>query len=199
MKWSGSIQAFVIGPGLGRNSASLAFAEKFIELSRPMDKPLVIDGDALFLVSQKPAIVHGCHHFVLTPNGGEFIRLQDSLNLSRSASCLDVARALGGVTVFAKGKIDVVSNGTESEEFRFPGSPTRVGGQGDVTAGALGLFCAYVKDPKDYFKAAAAASEVVKKAAIAAFEKKKRSMITSDLIEEIDKIIPESWCRVSDE
>lgn len=196
LKWENAIQSFVIGPGLGRNPATLAFTEKFIERAKSMQKPVVIDGDALFLVSQKPSIVSGCAKFILTPNGGEFMRLQDALKLPRTATCEEVARALGGVTVFAKGREDVVSNGTESKAFAFKGSPRRVGGQGDITAGAMGLFTAWA--PKNYFAAAGACSEVVKKAAVAAFEKKGRCTITTDIIEEICNVIPESWNVISE-
>lgn len=196
LKWSPAIHSFVIGPGMGRDPATLSFAEKFIEKAKSLEKPLVIDGDALFLVSQKPDIVKGCSRFILTPNGGEFMRLQDSLGLPRTATCLELASALGGVTVFAKGRFDVVSDGKRQEQFKFRGSPRRVGGQGDITAGAMGLFAAWA--PQDYFAAAAATSELVKCAALKAFEKKGRSTITSDIIEEIPSILPMSWSKYED-
>jgi ATP-dependent NAD(P)H-hydrate dehydratase len=198
MKWSASVQTFVIGPGLGRNSATLDFAEKFVETIKSSGKPLIIDGDALFLVSQKPSLVQGCQHFILTPNGGEFIRLQDALSLPRTSTPLDIAKALGGVTIFAKGKNDVVSNGTDVETFAFAGSPRRVGGQGDITAGALGLFCAWVPGPKDFFAAAAAASEVVRCAARAAFDRSGRATITTDILSEISHVLPKSWSVVGE-
>ena len=197
LKWSSAIHSFVIGPGLGRDPATLSFAERFIEKAKTLEKPLVIDGDALFLVSQKPDIVKGCSKFILTPNGIEFMRLRDSVGLPSSASCMDLASALGGVTVFAKGKFDIVSDGKRQEQFKFPGSPRRVGGQGDITAGAMGLFASWA--PNDYFAAAAATSELVKRAAIEAFKKRGRSTITSDIIEEIPNILPKSWSTFDSE
>jgi len=193
-KWSSVMSAFVIGPG--RDPLSLAAAERFIDARKGSGQPLVIDGDALFFVAQKLSIVCGCKRFILTPSGIEFIRIRKALQLPEEASCLDVARALDGVTVFAKGREDVVSDGHRAQTFSFPGSPRRVGGQGDITAGALGLFAAWA--PDDYFAAAGAAAELVKKAACAAFKEKGRSTITSDIIAAISRILPESWSTVAE-
>ncbi|OHT08296.1 carbohydrate kinase [Tritrichomonas foetus] len=196
MNWEPSIHSFVIGPGLGRNAATLSFTEMMIGRLAELKKPLVLDGDALFLVSKKPSIVNGRSNIILTPNGIEFIRLQEALGLPKTSTASDVASRLGGVTVFAKGRIDTVSNGQITKEFTFKASPRRVGGQGDLTAGAVGLFASWA--PNDYFAACAAASEVVRRAAVAAFEKKKRAVITSDLIDELPYILPESWNKVID-
>ena len=133
----------------------------------------------------------------MTPNGGEFIRLQNALNLPKGCTCADIANALGGVTVFSKGKTDIVSNGQITKEFNFASSKRRVGGQGDITAGALGLFSAWA--PNNYFEAAAAASEAVRKAAVLAFSKKARSTITSDIIDEICNALPESWRKTEED
>lgn len=197
MKWEPSIHSFVIGPGLGRNQATLKFAEEMINQLSQLKKPLILDGDALFLVSQKPQIVDGHKNIILTPNGIEFIRLQDALGLSRDSKPSDIASKLGGITVFAKGRVDVVSNGENTKEFTFKASPRRVGGQGDLTAGAIALFASW--SPNDYFSACAAASEAVRKAAVSAFEKKGRSVITMDLINELPSIIPNSWNKIADE
>ena len=195
LNWAPSIQSFVIGPGLGRNKATLDFAEKIIMKLKELDKPVVIDGDALFLVSQKPELVKSCKKFILTPNGGEFMRLQKALKLPDTSTCKDVAKSLD-VTVFQKGPFDIVSDGVSMKGFNFAGSRRRVGGQGDITAGALGLFIAWA--PNNYFEAAEAASEAVRKAAVLAFEKKKRATITTDILNQICNVFPESWNKVLD-
>jgi ATP-dependent NAD(P)H-hydrate dehydratase len=102
-----------------------------------------------------------------------------------------MARSLGGVTVLAKGRSDVVTDGNRVERFEFAGSPRRVGGQGDILAGAMGLFVAWAKS--DFFKAAGAASEIVKVAAREAYRRRGRGMITTDIIGELPAAIPESW------
>ena len=191
--WFDSLDSFVIGPGLGRSPATMSFAEGLILRLRDLNpkKPVIIDGDALFLVSQKPNIVKGCSHFILTPNGGEYFRLCDSLSLPRDVDVELLAKALDGVHIFAKGKVDRFSNGTITKEFCYPGSPRRIGGQGDITAGAFGLLASW--NPTDYFLVAGAVSELVKSAAVKAFEKKKRSTLTTDIINEIPNTIPKSW------
>lgn len=196
LDWSPAIHSYVIGPGLGRDPITMNFAESIIKKFQTIDKPIVIDGDALFLASQKPHLVSGFKHFILTPNGGEFKRLQAALNLPETSTCEEMARTLKGVTIFSKGRVDIVSNGEITKEFNFPASARRVGGQGDITAGALGLFAAWA--PNDYIAAAGAASEVVRKAAVAAFNRKKRSLITSDIIEDLCNILPDSWNKVID-
>jgi ATP-dependent NAD(P)H-hydrate dehydratase len=193
LQWLPAVQSFVIGPGLGRSVEALEFAAAFLNRMKPEAHPVVIDGDALFLVAQNTSLVFGVRHFILTPNGGEFIRLQRALDLPPTSTPQEVARALGGVTLFAKGRSDIVTDGERTETFAFPASPRRVGGQGDILAGAIGLFTAW--SPGDFFKAAAAASELVKAAACAAYAKKKRGTITSDIIAELPSVIPESWSQ----
>jgi ATP-dependent NAD(P)H-hydrate dehydratase len=193
VRWLPGIQAFVIGPGLGRSEAALSFAAQFLDRIADQPHPVVIDGDALFLVAQRPELVRGRRRFVLTPNGGEFARLVAALDLPKDAKCENVAGALGGATVFTKGRVDVVSDGERTEEFASRASPRRVGGQGDVLAGALGLFLAWA--PDDYFVACGAASELCRAAAAEAFAKKGRATITSDIVEEIVNVLPKSWSR----
>lgn len=192
------VNSLVIGPGLGRNPCTLEFAEKFIErLKINVPKmPVILDADALFLVSQKPNIVKGCKNFIMTPNGGEYIRLCDSLSLPRDAPVIEIAKKLDGPNIFAKGKIDRFTDGEHTWDFDFPGSARRVGGQGDLTSGAWGLFASYA--PNNYPAAAAAVSEIIKKAALLAFEKKGRSTITTDIMDEIPNAIPLSWNKVYD-
>jgi ATP-dependent NAD(P)H-hydrate dehydratase len=90
---------------------TLSFAAQFLDRIADQPHPVVVDGDALFVVAQRPELVRGRRRFVLTPNGGEFARLGAALDLPKGATCEQVARALGGVTVFAKERVDVVSDG----------------------------------------------------------------------------------------
>ncbi|EAY08865.1 carbohydrate kinase, putative [Trichomonas vaginalis G3] len=197
-KWYSAVDSFVIGPGLGRNEATMKFTTElisFLKTSQPT-KPVILDGDALFLVSTNPGFVSGCKHFILTPNGGEYIRLCNGVNIPKDSPVLTLSEKLGGVNIFAKGLIDRFTDGVKVEEFKFQSSPRRVGGQGDLTAGIWGLFASY--SPNNLFEAAGAVSEIVKKAALFAFNKHKRSTITTDILNEIENVIPESWYAVSE-
>jgi ATP-dependent NAD(P)H-hydrate dehydratase len=117
--------------------------------------------------------------------------LRSVLSLPEDANCLTMSRRIGGATVLLKGEQDVVSDGTRIVQLSRGGSPRRVGGQGDILAGALGLFCSWA--PTDYIPAAAAASEVVKRASSAAYARKGRSFIASDMLSELPGVLPSSW------
>jgi ATP-dependent NAD(P)H-hydrate dehydratase len=149
----------------------------------------VIDGDGLWFVSQNPELVRGHDRFMLTPNFPEMTRINASLETPGPA---EAATRLG-VTILAKGPIDIVAGGGTSTELAFPGSPRRVGGQGDILAGVLGLFLTYCPD---YVLAAAAAAEVTRSAARRAFAETRRGVITSDIINHIPLVIRDSWHAV---
>lgn len=196
IKWYNSVDSFVVGPGLGRDVLTLSFTEKLISQLKEKEplKPLILDGDALFLVSTKPELVAGSKNVILTPNGGEYMRLAKALSLPNDCDVKEMAKKLG-VKIFAKGKIDRFTDGERVQEFNYKGSPRRVGGQGDILAGSFGLLASYA--PNDLFAAADAVSEVIKKAAILAFNKHKRSTITTDILDELGNAMPESWCEES--
>lgn len=59
------------------------------------------------------------------------------------------ALSLGGVTILRKGTIDLISNGREAMLCAGEGCPRRVGGQGDVLAGACGTFVAWTRMATD--------------------------------------------------
>jgi NAD(P)H-hydrate repair Nnr-like enzyme with NAD(P)H-hydrate dehydratase domain len=95
------IDALVIGPGLGRDAAVLELSRELIRRAKEAEMPIVLDGDALFLVSQAPDTIKGYAKAVLTPNavGGAALRsghdgLEELMPLSRW-STLDCARPQG--------------------------------------------------------------------------------------------------------
>ena len=67
------LDALVIGPGLGRSKQAFAAVKRI--LMRVHEKPLVLDGDALFLLAQEPGLLREHKCVVLTPNAMEFRRL----------------------------------------------------------------------------------------------------------------------------
>jgi ATP-dependent NAD(P)H-hydrate dehydratase len=71
--------ALVIGPGLGRDKRVMDVAAEAIRMAGAMGLPTVIDGDALYLVSQQPDVVKGHTAAILTPNPVEFQRLVDAV------------------------------------------------------------------------------------------------------------------------
>ena len=72
------LHVLVVGPGLGRGFISTLVAYHVIIKARAHGVPLVIDADALWVVSNNLHIIHGNHVATLTPNLGEFDRLVKS-------------------------------------------------------------------------------------------------------------------------
>jgi ATP-dependent NAD(P)H-hydrate dehydratase len=190
------VQSFVLGPGLGRGEAASSFASSFLRAVRSSGRPIVIDADAISVVGREPLLVRGFGNILITPNVQELARLRRWLGLSSNADIRLVAESLGGVTVMAKGESDVVSDGRQSIVFGHRGIPLHVGGQGDILAGALGLFCAWA--PRNYIAATSAASEVVRAAAAAAFRRMGRETIASDILAELGRVVPKSWSACCD-
>jgi ATP-dependent NAD(P)H-hydrate dehydratase len=191
LAWAPAVDALVVGPGLGRAAPTVRFAAELILQLRARPIPIVLDGDALFVVAQNLKLLPIPERFILTPNAGELSNLRKALSLPADAPPWKVARRLGDAKLFVKGEQDVVTDGRVTVPLSRGGSPRRVGGQGDVLAGALGLFAAWA--PGDAVAAAAAASEAVKLAAAAAFARKGRSVIASDVLDALAGVIPASW------
>lgn len=73
------IDALVIGPGLGRDEAVHEVTRALIRRAIEADLPLVLDGDALYLVSQEPDVIKGYANAVLTPNAVSCCSFEDGL------------------------------------------------------------------------------------------------------------------------
>ncbi|CAI5737466.1 unnamed protein product [Hyaloperonospora brassicae] len=150
------LDVLVIGPGLGRDASVQEIVRQVIGQARDADLPLILDGDALYLVSLRPDTVKGYTKAILTPNAMEYARLCAT---TRLVTDVDVAKAatipparlsevLGYPVVIRKGSVDVISDGTITVENKECGCPRRCGGQGDILAGSIATFAAWVKHAK---------------------------------------------------
>jgi ATP-dependent NAD(P)H-hydrate dehydratase len=146
------LHAIVIGPGLGRDQLMQDTAAIIISEVRKREMPLVVDADGLFLVQNRPEVIHGYASAVLTPNIMEFQRLCEKMGIDpdkvdggRDKVCEALARKFGGVTIIQKGRQDVISNGKETMIVNVEGGLKRTGGQGDVLTGCLGTLLAWKK------------------------------------------------------
>jgi ATP-dependent NAD(P)H-hydrate dehydratase len=86
------MDAVVIGPGLGRDATSVAFAREILAFARRLKIPTVVDADGLFLVSLEPELVRGNPDAVLTPNAAELTRLARAVLGEQEANELERAR-----------------------------------------------------------------------------------------------------------
>jgi hydroxyethylthiazole kinase-like uncharacterized protein yjeF len=134
----GAYDAVVIGCGLTQSAGDV------VRGALASDRPLVLDADALNLVSgwgsqswyQRPAIT------IITPHPGEFVRLfptlKNTLRRDRWQAAKLAAEASGAIVVL-KGARPIVASPT-GRSWLIPQSTPALarGGSGDVLAGLLG-------------------------------------------------------------
>eukprot|EP00794_Sanderia_malayensis_P007191 gene7191-7997_t len=144
--WMPRLHALVIGPGLGRDEKVLQNVKRIISVIQEQQKPVIIDGDGLFLITREPSLIANYPHAILTPNIIEYQRLFQAVmdrlpdKDNRIEELTSLSLKLGGVTLVEKGEIDIITNGAIVTKILEKGSPRRCGGQGDVLAGAIATF-----------------------------------------------------------
>ncbi|KAH9765238.1 ATP-dependent (s)-nad(p)h-hydrate dehydratase [Citrus sinensis] len=196
-KWMERFDCLVVGPGLGRDPYLLECVSEIMKHARQSNVPIVIDGDGLFLVTNSIDLVSGYPLAVLTPNVNEYKRLvQKVLNCEvndRDAPELlqSLAKQIGGVTILQKGKSDLISDGEIAKSVSIYSSPRRCGGQGDILSGSVAVFLSWARakgkattsQMNPTVLGCIAGSALLRKAASLAFKDKKRSTLTTDIIE----------------
>ncbi|KAI5650580.1 hypothetical protein M9H77_36585 [Catharanthus roseus] len=205
-KWMERFDCLVIGPGLGRDQFLLDCVSNIMKHARQLNIPMVVDGDGLFLVTNCTDLVRDYPLAVLTPNVNEYKRLvqkvldcdvnhQDGVK----QQLLSLAKGLGGVTILQKGQIDFISDGEKVSAVSAYGSPRRCGGQGDILSGSVAVFLSWARQctAKEELSmtptslGCIAASALLRYAAFLAFHDKKRSTLTTDIIEYLGRSLEE--------
>ncbi|XP_023752102.1 ATP-dependent (S)-NAD(P)H-hydrate dehydratase isoform X1 [Lactuca sativa] len=208
-KWMERFDCLVIGPGLGRDPFLLDCVSDIMRHARRSNVPMVIDGDGLFLVTNCVDLVKGYPLAVLTPNVNEYKRLVNKVlncevnDQDGPQQLLSLAKSIGGVTILRKGQSDYISDGEAVRSVSIYGSPRRCGGQGDILSGSVAVYVAWARELVSKGKVDAnptmlgciAGSTLMRKAASVAFEDKKRSTLTTDIIECLGRSL-EAICPV---
>jgi NAD(P)H-hydrate epimerase len=147
--------ALVVGPGLGRQPATLRRARNFITQLR---HPAVIDADGLVALAEVqrwwPAIRAP---LVLTPHPGEFARLMrlpegEALaddDAQRAEAAHQAAARWGQVVVLKGAHTVVAAPGGDLLRSDIATPALATAGSGDVLAGAIGAFLAAGLSPFD--------------------------------------------------
>jgi hydroxyethylthiazole kinase-like uncharacterized protein yjeF len=130
-----SANAFVLGPGLGQDT----WAEGLYQKALDSNLPIVIDADALNLLSKNPQY-HS--HWILTPHPGEAARLLNcsiaEVQSNRLNAVKKIQKKYGGVAVL-KGSGTLINNGGDLTRLSSWGNPGMAsGGMGDILAGVIG-------------------------------------------------------------
>lgn len=203
------LNVLIIGPGLGRTDSAMKITERLIGRAKESDLPMVIDADGLWLINQKPDVIRGYRNVILTPNVMEAKRLWKAMNFPEDTwepKCENVdklSQSLGNVGIIVKGSKDIISDGTNHLESGAEFGLKRCGGQGDIMSGALGTFFYWAtlaqKDNRSPLVqkvgplccAAYAASVLTRRCSKLAFEEFGRSMLASDMLSRIPRVIKE--------
>ncbi len=164
-------RAVMVGPGLGREPSAAAEVRRLVE-GCPL--PLVVDGDALHALGERPSGLAGTT--VLTPHDAEFARLAGA---PPGPDRLGAARELAGGTgavVLLKGPTTVVADPGGEVLVTTAGSPRlATAGTGDVLSGIIAALLAEGLGP---LRAAAAGAAVHGWAAALGWQ---RGLVAGDL------------------
>ncbi|MDX6560900.1 MAG: ADP-dependent NAD(P)H-hydrate dehydratase / NAD(P)H-hydrate epimerase [Gaiellales bacterium] len=152
-------RAVVAGPGLGRTPEVRALVDALV---RGVEAPLVLDADALFVLSGRlETLKDRAGPTALTPHAGELARVlgRDSAAIAtaRLASVGEAAE-LSGAAVLLKGPDTLVAARGEPLRVVETAVPQlATAGAGDVLAGAVGALCARGLPPAQALALAAVA------------------------------------------
>lgn len=169
-----------IGPGLGQ---SRVVQELVTTLYQQVDIPLVVDADALNILSESPELLSDhAGPRILTPHPGEFSRLTgksiDELQRDREESAIAFAQKHSVVLVL-KGQGTIVTDGKQIFVNTTGNGGMSTGGTGDVLTGLVAALIAQKMSP---FSAAQLGVFLHGRAGdLAAAEYSQPGMIASDL------------------
>ncbi len=136
--------SMVIGPGLGKAPTTKAMVEELIEKT---EIPLVLDADALNLISENTDILHKSKaQMILTPHPAEMGRLikksTAEINSDREKTAQAFAKKYG-VSLVLKGAGTVVAGPSGEVSINTTGNcGMATAGSGDVLAGIAGALAA---------------------------------------------------------
>jgi NAD(P)H-hydrate epimerase len=175
--------SLVLGPGLGR---SVAAQELVRTLLASAELPIVLDGDALRLLGDRPAELLSARSAstVLTPHDAEFEALAGApLGDDRLAAVRDLA-VRTGCTVLLKGPTTVVADPDGAALFvRASDQRLATAGTGDVLSGTIAALLALGASP---LRAAAAGAHLHGTAALLG---PARGLVASDVAD----LLPDAW------
>jgi ADP-dependent NAD(P)H-hydrate dehydratase / NAD(P)H-hydrate epimerase len=139
------IDVWGIGPGLGKDNAT-----EIIELIQRAENPMVLDADALNIISANVSILKNCRGpRLLTPHPGEMKRLAGDQKISRA----ELAKRFTSefpVTLLLKGSRTVVAESGKGISYNTTGNPgMATGGMGDVLTGVCAALLAQNLSPFD--------------------------------------------------
>ncbi|KYK20861.1 hypothetical protein AYK25_04285 [Thermoplasmatales archaeon SM1-50] len=184
----GKCTAVILGPGLGTAHQTEEAIVTVIQRVIAEKKPLVLDADAINPIAEHLSLLKNTAT-VVTPHVGEFKKLAGitlSQDLEERLNTVKEWASNIGITIFLKGYIDIISDGTSVKQNKIHNEAMTVGGTGDVLAGIIGALLSKKVKP---FEAARIAAFLNGEAGNKAFQKKSYGLLATDIIEEIPTIL----------
>lgn len=138
------IDIIVVGPGLGRDTDAV----KLLDLVLDIEKPVLLDADALVVLGQTAAsrLKDRSSPVIVTPHAGEFGAMTEKAEGSKIDFTAELA-ADSGAIVLNKGSDNVIANPDgEVTLARSSSSWLSTAGTGDVLAGIIAARFAIEKD-----------------------------------------------------
>lgn len=129
------MDAVLLGPGLGRSDELTALCIRLVQTCRA---PLVLDADGINALAAHMDVLRGsaCPK-VLTPHGGEFLRLGgDPLSRDPVSEAMRISSQSGAI-VLLKGCRTIVTDGKNVYRNTTGNPGLATGGSGDVLAGMI--------------------------------------------------------------
>jgi ADP-dependent NAD(P)H-hydrate dehydratase / NAD(P)H-hydrate epimerase len=185
-EWADIIAA---GPGLSRTDD---VKEIIVRLVKKIDKPIVLDADALNVLSgQDTLFARRTSPVIVTPHTGEFSRLSGISGQEIATERIDIARRyarMRKITLLLKGGPSIIASKNGNIYINQTGNPgMATAGSGDVLTGAIaGLWAQGLTDEAAAYCGAylhgAAGDQAMKKYG-------ERAMTAGDIQEELLKVI----------
>lgn len=173
--------SLVIGCGMSREVETEAALNEFIN---EIEKPMVIDADALKLIDL--SYIEEKKDIVVTPHSAEFKALFDIKipeNLEDKIDTVSKAARENKCVILLKGAFDIISNGKKTRLNKTGNPGMTVGGTGDCLAGLTGGLLA---KGHDTFEAACLGAYINGRAGDMASVKYEYHFMASDMIKYID-------------
>jgi ADP-dependent NAD(P)H-hydrate dehydratase / NAD(P)H-hydrate epimerase len=177
------IDVWAIGPGMGTASNN---SKRILNLIEKTEQPMVVDADALNILSNETKILKKCRGArLLTPHPGEMKRLLAHKNLTRTEIAKNFTSKFP-VTLLLKGSRTIVAESGERISYNTSGNPgMATGGMGDILTGVCAALIAQNLSP---FHAARLGAWVCGRAAeIARFDRKasEQSLLPRDVLDNL--------------
>ncbi len=182
----------VIGPGLGQS----AWSVECLNTALSAQTPMLVDADALNLISQDLVNASLNEQCIITPHPGEAARLlacsTEDIENDRQQACLDLQEKYG-CTAILKGAGTLVAfqhNGRKQLDICVHGNPGMgTGGMGDVLSGLIGGLMAQGFSIADSARLGVCIHSY--SADLAANDSGMRGLLASDLMPYIHKLVNE--------